>query len=62
VCSFGDDGIVVTGSMYDLGTCEYFDVNLNNWLELPKLKENRYYHSSCSFNGTDVYVFCGNVE
>ena len=61
-CSLGDDGIVVTGSKVPdvTNTCEYFNANTSIWLELPKLQEARYYHSSCSFNGSLVYVFCGS--
>lgn len=60
-CSLGDDGIVVTGSKITaaVGTCEYFNINTSNWLELPKLNHERFYHSSCSFNSSRVYVFCG---
>ncbi len=50
-CTVGEDGIVVTGTKVgDGGTCEYFDINQNYWIELPRLNKPRYYHSSCCFN------------
>lgn len=63
-CTVGDDIIVVTGTkMGEYGaTCEFFDINKTFWVELPKLNQPRYYHSSCSFNGKFIYVFGGAVQ
>jgi hypothetical protein len=62
-CTVGDIGIVVTGTRVgDASRCEYFDINTNFWVELPKLNQPRHYHSSCSFNAKQVYVFAGVSE
>jgi N-acetylneuraminic acid mutarotase len=35
------------------------NIKENKWTELPDLNTGRYYHSSCSFNESKVFVFCG---
>jgi|LauGreDrversion4_2_1035121.scaffolds.fasta_scaffold1012636_2 hypothetical protein len=59
-CSVGNSAIVVSGTKFgNMGTCEYLDIASNDWIELPTLREPRYYHSSCCFEGRYVYVFGG---
>ena len=51
---------MVTGTRIEDGsTCEVYDVKEDRWSQLPKLNSGRYYHSSCSFNDSKVFVFCG---
>ena len=62
-CANGDTGIVVTGSKVDghRDSCEFFDLKSNFWLDLQRLNEARHYHSSCSFNCKQIYVFGGAI-
>lgn len=62
-CAVGDFGIVVSGTKIDdASSCEYFDINKNTWTEIARLNQPRHYHSSCSFNGRQIYVFGGAIE
>ena len=40
-------------------SCELYDVGLNKWADLPKLNTKRHYHSSCVFENSSLFVFCG---
>jgi hypothetical protein len=59
-CSIADKYIAVTaGRIGDGNTCEIYDVNTNKWNDLPKLNTKRHYHSSCVFENSSLFVFCG---
>lgn len=59
-CGVGEKFLVVTaGRIGDGNTCEIYDVGLNKWQDLPKLNTKRHYHSSCAFENSSVFVFCG---
>jgi hypothetical protein len=59
-CSVGDKFIAVTaGRLASGNSCEIYDVGLNKWTDLPKLNTKRHYHSSCVFENSSVFVFCG---
>lgn len=60
-CAVSDKHIVVTGSRIDKAgpMCEIFDVKMNKWADLPQLRMARHYHSSCAFNASQIFVFCG---
>ncbi len=60
-CAAGDKFIVVTGSRNDKvgSTCEIYDVEQNKWSDLPAMRMPRHYHSSCCFNSSLIFVFCG---
>jgi hypothetical protein len=61
ICAISStQSVIVTGTRIDAGnTCEMLSIKENKWQELPELKNGRYYHSSCSFNDSRVFVFCG---
>ena len=60
ITSLNNTQVIVTGTRIGNGaTCESFDVRANKWTDLPMLNNGRYYHSSCSFNQSKVFVFCG---
>jgi hypothetical protein len=59
-CGVGEKYIVVTGGRIgDGNTCEIYDVGLNKWSDLPRLNTKRHYHSSCAFENSSVFAFCG---
>lgn len=62
-CSLGENYIVVTGSRKEVKEApfrtELFSINENRWMELQKINNGRHYHSSCSFENSYVYIFCG---
>lgn len=59
-CAVGDRYIAVSGGRIGSGTtCEMFCINTNKWSDLPQMATKRHYHSSCSFGGKSVFVFCG---
>lgn len=60
-CAASDKYIVVTGSRLDRAgdKTELYSVEQNKWSELPALRTPRHYHSSCSYNGHRIFVFCG---
>ena len=53
VCAVSDAFMVVTGTRKDQNRAahrvEMFDIENNKWIELPMMREGRYYHASCSF-------------
>lgn len=60
VCNVNDTHLVVSGTRVGKSnTCEIYSIKDNTWSDLPELNQGRYYHSSCCFNGTKVFVFCG---
>ena len=60
ITNVGSSQVVVTGTRIGNGaTCEAYDVKSNKWSDLPELNNGRYYHSSCTFNQKQVFVFCG---
>jgi hypothetical protein len=60
VCAVKNSHLVVTGTRIGKGsTCEIFNIETNTWSDLPEMNLGRYYHSSCSFNSTKIFVFCG---
>jgi hypothetical protein len=60
VCVMGQKYLVVAGTRIGNGaSSEIFDIKDNSWSDLPDLNTGRYYHSSCSFNNSKVFVFCG---
>jgi hypothetical protein len=62
-CSLGENFIVVTGSRKDVQKAnirtEVFNTDENKWYEMGTLNQGRHYHSSCSYNNSYVYIFCG---
>jgi len=62
-CSVGENFIVVTGSRKDVQRApfrtELFSINDNKWFELGMFNNGRHYHSSCSFDNSAIYIFCG---
>ncbi len=60
VCAVGITHLVVTGTRIGNGaSCEIMDIKANKWSMLPEMNVARHYHSSCSFNQSKVFVFCG---
>mmetsp|Transcript_2630 Transcript_2630/g.1854 ORF Transcript_2630/g.1854 Transcript_2630/m.1854 type:complete len:99 (+) Transcript_2630:701-997(+) len=62
-CSVGENYVVVTGSRKDtsqaLVRTEAYNTDTDTWYELGNINQGRHYHSSCSFNNSFVYIFCG---
>jgi hypothetical protein len=62
-CSMGENYIFVTGSRKDVQKApfrtEMFSIHENKWMELAQINNGRHYHSSCSFENSAVYIFCG---
>lgn len=59
-CAVGDRLIAVSGGRIGSGTtCEMYNINSNKWQDLPELNTRRHYHSSCAFEGKQIFVFCG---
>lgn len=58
-CAVGDKYIAVSGGRYEGTKCEMYSINTNKWQELPELITRRHYHSSCAFEGRQIFVFCG---
>ena len=59
-CGVGEKYIAVTAGRIGTGnSCELYDVGLNKWADLPKLNTKRHYHSSCVFENSSLFVFCG---
>lgn len=42
--------------------CEQYSIALDIWYDMPNLNVGRHYHSSCAFNESTVYVFCGIAQ
>ena len=42
-----------------MSTSELYHIALNQWIELPNMRNGRMFHSSCGFNDRAVYVFFG---
>lgn len=61
--AFGEKFIVVSGSRKEKDNsqvkCEMYNSDLDIWFDMPDLNVGRHYHSSCAFNDTMIYVFCG---
>ena len=64
ICALGDKSLVVTGSFvsYSRIRAEKFCIATNTWTELPMLNEEKYNHSSCSFEHRYVFLFGGNTS
>lgn len=66
VCAVGNKYLVVTGSRCEddkaYERCEQYNIDMDLWFDLPSLNIGRHYHSSCSFNESIVYVFCGIAQ
>ena len=59
-CAVGEKYLAVTAGRIGSGnSCEMYDVTLNKWTDLPKLTTKRHYHSSCVFENSSLFVFCG---
>jgi hypothetical protein len=59
-CAVGNRFIAVTGGRIGSGTtCEMYNINSNKWANLPDMITKRHYHSSCAFEGKNIFVFCG---
>jgi hypothetical protein len=62
-CSLGEYHVVVTGSRKDVDRApfrtEVYDTRYDKWTELDQIKQGRHYHSSCSFDCSSIYIFCG---
>jgi hypothetical protein len=62
-CGLGENYIIVTGSRKDVDRApfrtELYDTRSDRWVELGDIKAGRHYHSSCSFQSSHVYIFCG---
>lgn len=61
-CEFVGKYIVVTGSKQLLTLKrfnEIYDVDKDEWSELPAYDDYRYYHSSCAVKNKFVYIFGG---
>ena len=66
LCNVMDKYIVMTGGMisalFSLRNSVYqFDLEANEWSNLPPMKKSRFMHSSCSIDET-IYVFCGATD
>ena len=59
VCSLGGKFLVASGGGSSLSTSELYHIALNQWIELPNMRNGRMFHSSCGFNDRAVYVFFG---
>lgn len=60
VCAVGQTHLVVAGTRIGNGaSSEIMDIKADKWSDLPDLNTGRYYHSSCSFNSSKVFLFCG---
>ena len=61
--ALGENHIIVTGSRKDVDRApfrtECYDVRVDRWYEMADIKQGRHYHSSCSFENSWVYIFCG---
>lgn len=53
----------VTGSRKDIDGAskqtEMYNTDTNKWATLAPMNTARHYHSSCTFQNTHLYVFCG---
>jgi hypothetical protein len=62
-CQVLDRYIIVSGSRKELDQAgsrvELYDIQIDDWIQMPQLKEGRHYHSSCNFNNKFIYVFGG---
>ena len=62
-CSILDRYIIVSGSRKEVNSAaqkvELYDILIDEWIEMPMIKEGRHYHSSCNFNNKFIYVFGG---
>ena len=55
--------VIVTGSRKDSNNApertELYMKDSDIWIELPRMKKGRHYHSSTAFNNQAIYIFCG---
>jgi hypothetical protein len=62
-CSVANRYIIVSGSRKEVNSAakrvEIYDIEINDWMELPQINEGRHYHSSCSVNDQFIYIFGG---
>jgi hypothetical protein len=60
VCCVNNEYLVVLGSrvQYTGNTCELYNIEKDEWQDLPSLLTARNYHSSCAL-ADKVYVFFG---
>ena len=62
-CSILDRYIIVSGSRKEVNQAanrvELYDIQIDDWIEMPQIKEGRHYHSSSNFNNKFIYVFGG---
>lgn len=62
-CSILDRYIIVSGSRKEVNQAanrvELYDIQIDDWIEMPQIKEGRHYHSSSNFINKFIYVFGG---
>ena len=60
MCAVNAEFVYLTGgnSARVYANCHRYDINRNQWEEIPSMKQARRLHSSCQLAGF-IYVFCG---
>lgn len=59
MCVLTPTSVIVTGSLREVARreCELYSLKTNQWIELPRLENEAYGHSSCAFVQRYIYVF-----